>query len=254
MAEDCGPLSGRISKADRRGLLALVAENLAGLTERDALQALRHPHASEAMIVEILSSRALMASRGVRRLVAGHPATPRHDALHALDDLPWRDLAELGRETRTPPPIRQAAHRRLLEALRQMAAGEKTALARLAHPDLFPALLAEGDLRVLEALLQNPRLTPEDLQRWIATGRPGPSALSLVAGDARWASRPAVRSAILLHPATPRSAALALLTSASRAELQRIRDARGGDPLLAACASDLLENRPNPVDGRAKSL
>ncbi|HTS00975.1 MAG TPA: hypothetical protein VMN04_00490 [Thermoanaerobaculia bacterium] len=248
MAEDEGPLSARISRADRRALLALVSENLARLTERDASQALRHPHASEAMIVEILGSRTLMASRAIRRLVAGHPQTPRHDALHALDDLLWRDLMDIGRDTRTPPPVRQAANRRLLEALRRMAAGEKVAVARFAHPDLFPALFAEGDPLVLEALLQNPRLTPDDIQRWLATGSPSPNGLALLAAEPRWAHRPAVRSAILLHPATPRASALSLLTSASREELRRVCGTPGADALLAACAANLLEKGPNPVD------
>jgi hypothetical protein len=241
MAEDAEGLSIRISKANRKGLAALVAANLARLTERDAAQALRHPHASEAMILELLSSRVLMSSRSVRRLVAAHPQTPRHDALHALDDLLWRDLLDIGRETRTPPPVRQAANRRLLEALRRMASGEKIAVARFAHPDLFPALFDEADPRVLAALLQNPRLTPDDLLRWITTGRPGPLGLALVASDTRWSARPGVRSALLLHPATPRAAALALLPAASREELRRVRDAKDADALLAACAERLLE-------------
>ena len=74
-------LSARISKADRSTLVALVADNLARFTERDACQALRHPYASEAMIEEILSSKTLFAFRSVRRLVAAHPQTPRHAAL-----------------------------------------------------------------------------------------------------------------------------------------------------------------------------
>lgn len=242
------PLSARISRADRKGLVELVAAHLSRLTERDATQALRHPQASEAMIVEILASRTLMASRAVRKLVAGHPQTPRHDALHALDDLFWRDLMDIGREARTPPPVRQAANRRLLEALRRMAAGEKVAAARFAHPGLFPALFAEGDLRVLEALLQNPRLTPEDVQRWLATGNPTPAGLSVLAADVKWALRPAVRAALLLHPSTPRASALALLTSASREELRRVCETPGSDALLAACAASLLENSGNPVD------
>jgi hypothetical protein len=242
------PLSARISRADRKGLAELIASHLARLTERDAAQALRHPHASEAMIVEIVSSRALMASRAVRRLVAGHPQTPRHEALHALEDLLWRDLMEIGRETRTPPPIRQAANRRLFEALRRMAVGEKVAVARFAHPDLFPALFAEGDLRVLEALLQNPRLTPDDVQRWLATGDPGPRGLSFLAAETKWAHRPGVRTAILLHPATPRASALALLRSASREELRRVCETPGADALLAACAVSLLEAAGNAVD------
>jgi len=236
------PLSARISRADRQGLVELVAAHLGRLTERDAGQALRHPHASEAMIVEILSSRLLMASRGVRRLVAAHPRTPRHDALHALEDLLWRDLMDIGRDTRTPPPVRQAANRKLLEAMRGMATGEKIALARFAPPALFPSLFAEGDGRVLEALLQNPRVTPEDVQRWLATGRPSPEGLALLAAEGRWASRPAVRSALLLHPATPRAAALSLLTSAGREELRRLCETPGADPLLAACAAGLLDD------------
>lgn len=241
-------LSARISRADRKGLAELVAAQLTRMTERDAAQALRHPYASEAMILEILSSRALMSSRAVRRLVAGHPQTPRHDALHALDDLLWRDLVDIGRETRTPPPVRQAANRRLLEVLRRMAAGEKVAVARFAHPDLFPALLAEGDRRVLEALLQNPRLTEAHVERWLATGNPGPDDLAFLAGDGRWALRPGIRAAILLHPATPRPSALALLTSASREELRRLCETPGTDSLLAACAANLLEGAGNPVD------
>lgn len=235
------PLSARISRADRKGLTELVAAHVARLTERDAAQALRHPHASEAMIVEIVGSRALMASRAVRKLVAGHPQTPRHDALHALDDLLWRDLVEIGREIRTPPPVRRAANRRLLEGMRRMAAGEKVALARFADAELFQALFTDGDVRVLEALLQNPRLTPEDVQRWLATGRPSPEALAWLAGDGRWASRPSVRSALLLHPATPRAVGLALLTRATREELRRLCEFPGADALLAACAEKLLE-------------
>jgi hypothetical protein len=200
------------------------------------------------MIVEILASRTLMASRAIRRLVAGHPQTPRHDALHALDDLLWRDLLEIGRETRTPPPVRQAANRRLLEALRRMAVGEKIAVARFAHPGLFPALFAERDPLVLEALLQNARLTSDDVLRWLATGNPAPEGIALLADDPRWALRPAVRAAILLHPATPRASALALLTSASREELRRVCGTPGADALLAACAANLLEEAANPVD------
>jgi hypothetical protein len=225
-----------------------VAGNLTRLTERDALQALRHPYASEAMIVEIAASRTLMASRGVRRLVAGHPQTPRHDALHALDDLTWRDLMDVGREVRTPPPVRQAANRKLLDAMRGMAVGEKIALARFAPTVLFPALFDEADGRVLEALLSNPRLTPEDLQRWLSTGRPSPQGLAQLAAEGRWNSRPPVRSALLLHPATPRAAALSLLTSATREELRRLTDTPGADALLAACAAELLERSGKSVD------
>lgn len=249
-----GPgLPERISKADRRGLVALVSENLAALTERDALQVLRHPHASEAVLEEILSSRTLLASRGVRRLLAAHPLTPRHASLRCLDDLLWRDLLDIGRDARTPAPVRTAANRKLVEAMRFLAAGEKIALARLAPPVLFPALLDEPEMHVLEAVLSNPRLASEDLQRWLATGHPRPEALAFVAGDLRWAGRPEVRIALLTHRSTPRATALSLLTSASRGEWRRLAEDPSADLLLAACARNLLENGSNSVDRGSKS-
>jgi hypothetical protein len=246
-------LSEKISKADRRGLAALVSENLAALTERDALQLLRHPHASQAMIEELLTSRSLLAFRGVRRLLAAHPLTPRHDALRCLEDLFFRDLLDIGRDARTPAPVRTAANRKLEDALRFLALGEKIALARFAPTALFPALLDEPDPRVLEAVLANPRLSSEDLQRWLATGHPRPEALAFVARDARWAGVPAVRIALLTHRLTPRASALSLLTSASRGEWRRLAEDPAADALLAACARDLLENRPNLIDRGSKS-
>jgi hypothetical protein len=246
-------LPARISKADRSTLVALVAENLVRLTERDALQALRHPHASEAMIEEILSSKTLLAFRGVRRAIAAHPLTPRHAALRCLDDLLWRDLLDITRETRTPPPVRVAANRKLEDALRFLATGEKVAVARFAASALFSPLLDDPDLRVLEAVLANSRLASEDLQRWLSTGHPEPEALAFLARDPRWMSRPAVRIALLKHRLTPRAVALSLLTSASRGEWRRLAEDPACDALLAACARELLENGPNSVDRGGKS-
>jgi hypothetical protein len=252
MSDEPG-LSARISKADRVTLVALVSEHLTRLTEREALQALRHPHASEAMIEEILSSRTLLGFRGVRRLVAAHPLTPRHAALRCLEDLLWRDLLDVGREARVPAPVRMAANRKLEEAMRFLAVGEKIAVARFASPPLFPALLDEPEKRVLEALLANPRLSTDDVLRWIATGNPRPLSLATLARDPRWIVRPPVRIAVLSHRSTPRGVALSLLTAATRPELRRLVEDPTADPLLSACAEDLLENGPKFVDRNDKS-
>lgn len=192
-------------------------------------------------------------SRADRKALAAHPLTPRHAALRCLEDLLWRDLLDVGREARTPPSVRAAANRRLEEALKFLAVGEKIAVARFASSALFPTLLDEPDVRVLEAVLANSRLTTEDLQRWIATGHPRPEALAFLACDPGWASRPAIRIALLTHRATPRGAALSLLTSASRGEWRRLAEDPNADALLSACARDLLETGLKDVDRSDKS-
>ena len=237
-----GPSSfpARISAADRAGLLALVREHLPAFTERDVLHVLRHPYLSEAVIEEILAARAFLPFRAVRRAIALHPATPRHAALRSLDDLTWRDLLDIGRETRTPPPVRKAANLRLLERLRRLTEGEKIALARLASRELFAELLSDESPRVVEGLLANPRLTAEDVLAWLATGNPGAPSLAALAAVPRWIERPPILAALLVHRATPRPMALSLLSKAGRPAWHRLAEDPAVDPLLAACARTLL--------------
>ncbi len=240
--------SHRISQADRSGLVALVTENLPRFGEREVLQILRHPHISEPVLTEILQAKAFIGLRSVRRALALHPATPRPDALRCLDDLTWRDLVLVSRETRTPPPVRQAANRKILDALRRLSKGEKVALARLADRDLFLPLLEENDRGVLEALLRNSRLTSDDLVRWITVGRAAAETLEGLAADPAWARRLPVREALLHHRLLPRGAALSLLLSGTRAEWLRLAGDETIHPLLSACARRLCESGAEFVD------
>jgi hypothetical protein len=240
--------SHRISQADRAGLVALVKENLGRFGERDVLQVLRHPFLSEPVVAGILEAPGLTGLRSVRRALALHPATPRPDALRCLDDLTWRDLVEVSRETRTPPPVRQAANRKLRDALRRLAKGERIALARLADRDLLLPLLEENDPDVLGALLRNPRLTSDDLVRWVTVGRAAAATLESLAADAVWARRPAVREALLRHRLLPRGAALSLLLSGGRAEWLRLAGDETIHPLLSACARRLCESAAEFID------
>ncbi len=134
--------------------------------------------------------------------------------------------------------------------LPQLARGERSALARLADRDLVLPLLETNDPMVIEALGQNARLVPDDLVRWITVGRADAAALGALAAMRRWSARPAVREALIRNPRTPRSAALALLVSATRAEWLRLAGDETLPPLLAAWVRRLLES-PSPFVDRA---
>lgn len=246
-----GPESFRavLARADRAALAEFVRENVARLAESEVLRCLRHPYAGEAVVREVLSVPALLASREVRKALALHPATPRADALRLLEDLPWRDLADVGREARTPAPVRFAANRRILERLPKLTLGEKAALARLADRPLLAALLDDGSVDVLAPLLSNPRLLEEDLTTWLLVRRPAEAQLALLARSERWMERTAVRAALLLSARTPRPLALSLLSRSPRPVLERLASDPAADPLIAACARSLLEERPQePFD------
>lgn len=240
-APDGRPWSVVLAAAGRDELARLVTEHLSRFSEREVLQALRHPYLSRGVIDEIVASKRFTSSRAVRKAIARHPLTPRHVALHALEDLPWRDLTEIGRDTRTPPPVRRSSNQRIMKDLPRLAAGELVALARFADVDLIGVLLERPDPAVLSALLRNPRLTVEALVAWITTGATDPRRLELVGTDRIFGERPVVRLALLRNPKTPRGVALGLLSKASRPEWTELQSDPRVDPLLAACAERLME-------------
>jgi hypothetical protein len=248
------PWAVRIGAAGRDELARLVAGHLDSFSEREVLLVLGHPYVTPEIVERIVRTRALLRVRSVRRALALHPATPRPDALRVLEDLPWRDLAAVSREVRTPAPVRQAANRRLLELLRRLSAGEKTALARIADRDLFQALLEENEPMVLEALCQNGRLTADDLVRWLTVGRASSASLERLAGTPRWSHRPAVREAILRHRLAPRPVVLGLLLSATRAEWLKLSADETLSPLLAAWARRLAESSGSFIDSGRKRV
>lgn len=247
-APEPGSLTATITRADRAALAAFVRENVARLSESDLLRCLRHPYSGQKVVEEILASPGALAAREVRKAIALHPAAPRADALRLLEDLTWRDLVDVGRETRTPAPVRHAANRRILERLSKLSLGEKTAIARLADRTLAGPLLDGGEVDVLAALLGNPRLVEEDLTAWLLVRRPSEAQLVLLSRNERWMERTAVRTALLLAPHTPRAIALSLLTSSARPVWERLAGDPSADPLLAACARSLLSREGPEAD------
>ncbi len=65
-------------------------------------------------------------------------------AFLCLLDLTWRDLLDVGRETRVTMPVRRLANEKLREKLEKLAVGEKISLARLADRSLHTRLLEES--------------------------------------------------------------------------------------------------------------
>ncbi len=233
-------LSFRIGKADRNGLVGLVSKNLARLSEREALQLLRHPYLSAEVVERLLFARHLLAFRSVRKGLALLAATPRPAALACLRDLFWHDLMEIGRSGATPMPVRRAANQMILEKLPRLSIGERMTLARFADRDLLPTLLRDPEASVFATVLRNPRLLPDDVVAWITAGGAGARHLELAARDTRWTARRDVRIAIVSSRKTPRGAALGLLKSLSLAELRGVANDPTMDPLLAACAERLM--------------
>ena len=183
------------------------------------LKALERPDLPADLLEEILGNRTARKFHAVRRALAGHPRTPRHEALSLVSTLYWRDLARSSADVQVHPEVRRAADRDLLRRLPEMALAERVDLARCAGRGTILSLRLDLDPRVVSAVLDNRFTTEPDVVQAAARRETPPAVLEVIALHPRWSLRPGVRSALLRNPALPVAVALSLLSGATAADL-----------------------------------
>lgn len=127
---------------------------------------------------------------------------------------------------------------------RELTLGERRNLARRALRSHFDRLLSDPHPRVIAELLQNPRLTEDDVVR-LAARRPGRAdVLRQLAGSVRWIRQARVRTALVFNPASPPWLSVPFLGLCTRSELHELVHSTDTALLLRGVAVELLERRP----------
>jgi len=221
-------LAERLRTAAEEELAELLERVATEIEPQVARHAFRNPFLGAAMIERLLAAPKLLGSYEMRREAVFHPRTPRILALRFVPGLFWADLARLGTDTRLHPTVRRAGDLRLTERLPALAVGERMAVARSASAGVIAALRQDSTPRVIQALLENPRLTEGLLMPLVASETSSPRVLATVAASPRWASRPPIRAALCRNPATPQGVAMSLLPMLGKRELGAV----AADPRL----------------------
>lgn len=220
--ESPSDLAVRLREADGDELLDLLRHRAADLDVAAARQALRNPFLGREGIEILAAQPRLLTAYEIKRAIALHPRTPEVLAFRFVPSLFWRDLVELGAETRVRPTVRRAADRALISRLPGLAGGEKQAIARRGSPRVLERLRFDPSPRVIRALLENPRATEGMILPLLAHDDVRPDILQAVARNRRWGARYEVRLAIARHPRTPSGIALAQLAYLRKADLRKI--------------------------------
>jgi len=207
------------------------------------LKALRRADLAPEELEQILADRAARKYHAVRRALAGHPRTPRREALSLVSTLFWRDLAHLSADARVHPEVRRAADRDLLRRLPEMALAERVDLAKNVGRGTLVYLRMDPDPGVLAAVLDNRFATEPDVVVAAASAEIAPEGLELIALHPRWSLRAAVRGALLRNARLPGRHAVGLLTRASREDLEGLLSRRGIPRFLRLCAERVLAER-----------
>ena len=223
----------------------------------------RLPLAEVAAALDALSGRAEQADPVAREVLgaavtalAEPTSAPLVDALRKLAEREaWLALSRLlrrrARGEPAPDPVPPVDERTLATSSsgRVLTLGERRALARRPSRAALDKLIRDPHPMVVQNLLQNPRLTEDDVVRMVARRPAYPAVIAEVARHPRWTSRARVRMAIVQNPGAPPEIAVPLVRLLIRPELGQVAEAADVPAVVRAAARELLERRP-PVPER----
>lgn len=228
-----------IRSFSRDQLAAFLSENVASLVEEEALAVLENPNVTTAMCQAIARTPHLAAFNSVRLRLVQSRATPLTHSVKLVHYLLWPDLLRLSVDVKVPPQVRRAIDSQLLVRLPKLSLGEKIAAAKRCSAALIKELLFDRDTEVFAALLVNSRLREEDLLVLVESEGASAEKLRLLAADAKWSFRYAIRRALAMNPSTPRSDAASQLRFLTRRDLRTIHDHPGTSIYLRRCIERL---------------
>lgn len=135
------------------------------------------------------------------------------------------------------------APRALEPGTRPLTLGERKSLARSWDRKVLQRLFADPSLDVVTLILQNTRVTEEDILRIVTAKRVTTGVLQLILRNRRWNCRPRVRFALLRNRLLPEADSLRLVGLLNRQELRELR----ADPHLPLRVVAALHRRLAPT-------
>jgi hypothetical protein len=167
------------------------------------LQALLKRRELETIIPAIYANKHLIETHAVKFALVVHPDTPIHIVQTLLPLLYIFDLLKICLMPGISADIHLAAERKIVQQIPTQPLGNKLTLARRGTAAILDALLRDGLQNVVEICLDNPHLKEGSLHQFLTSSHATAEAVSMVARNSRWKSRPNIRLAILKNPRTP---------------------------------------------------
>ncbi len=194
----------------------------AGLSEDAALALLRRPDLAADILEKLAKNGALLKQRKVKLALVEHPKTPRHVSLPFLRQLYTFDLMQVALTPSVPADVKLAADEALCNRMETISSGEKLTLAHRASGRVAGELLLDRDARVMQAALQNARLTDARIVRALMRPEASAAFVEAVAHHPQWSLRREVRVALLRNEKTPMARAVEFARGLPLGQLKEI--------------------------------
>jgi hypothetical protein len=230
-----------IRELPRAELAEFVKANLGHFVEDETLAVLGNRYVTPTILQAIAQNQRLTGFYSVRVGLVEHRQTPQAHAVKLIHYLYWADLVRVSVDVKVPATVRRAIDTLLLARVDKLTTGEKIASAKRCSAALIKIFLFDPDPKVFSALLVNQRVREDDLLLIASSDRASAEQLRLLAADAKWSYRYAIRKALVLNPITPRSIAASQLRFLSVRDLREIHSNPQTSTYLRRCIERLQE-------------
>jgi hypothetical protein len=207
------------------------------LTEDFVLALLKRPDLLPEVLEQLAKNANALKSRKVKIALASHPHTPRHVSVPLARQFYTFDLMKVALSPTVPADVKVAVDDVLISRLKTVTTGERLTLARRASGRVAAALLldvetistkitdaktAARETRVMQAALENPRLTEALVINSVLRPAATAALVHAVAQHAKWSPRREIRAALLRTEHLSLARALEFGREFSRPMLQEI--------------------------------
>jgi len=204
-------------------------------------------------VIKAIRSEALNGDEDALRLYNG--LILRSTILEILGQRKISDLVEMAQERNEfdvvailvdlpDDPEGERPHQPYLDtSLREIPLGMRKTLAKKPDFKLIQRIAKDQDHRVIEQLLNNPRLTERDVIRIGAVRPTSPKVIEAIYNHPRWISRYSVKKTIVCNPYAPLSLSLRLLAFLNLQDVELLCSMTELDPRLIDEAKKVLEKK-----------
>lgn len=178
------------------------------LNEELALALLKRNDLPGEVLEKLGKNGSAMKSRKVKLAVVEHPKTPRHVSLPLVRHLFTFDLMQVALTPIVPADVKAMADEALLNRVETISSGERLSLGHRGSGRVASELLLDSEVRVINAALENPRLTEAGVVKAVLRSDAPAALIHAVCQHSKWSLRREVRMALLRNQHTPMARAL----------------------------------------------
>jgi len=198
-------LAFRLKELDNNAIIDLIKT----IREKASLGEADYYRLYNALSSPFVFSEVLGTER-ISQLISTAEEKQEYEIIPLLTDLPIRD------------PSKYCAQPYLDNTLKELPLGIRKALARKPDFKLVKQIAKDQDHRVIEPLLDNPRLTEMDVIRIGSTRPTSPKVLEAIYRHQKWISRYSIKRVLVLNPYCPLPLSLRLVNLLNLEDLNEI--------------------------------